>query len=139
MSARSNLIRLTVAVALCLSFWWISRHQHIISTIHKALTVLPFFLLFLGLSGTFNVFDMDSYVSSKVEIKNSEGKKENLLADTRTGLYKECLSSMEKKGSLIFGEGGCGKYHSIWFQNKQIGKIDMLRKWVPLTYCCILV
>lgn len=122
MSARSNLIRLTVAVALCLSFWWISRHQHIISTIHKALTVLPFFLLFLGLSGTFNVFDMDSYVSSKVEIKNSEGKKENLLADTRTGLYKECLSSMEKKGSFIFGEGGCGKYHSIWFQNKQIGK-----------------
>lgn len=122
MSARSNLIRLTVAVALCLSFWWISRHQHIISTIHKTLSVLPFLFLFLGLSGTFNVFDMNSYLDAKVEVKNDEGKKDNLLADTRTGLYKECLSSMEKKGSFIFGEGGCGKYHSILFQNKQIGK-----------------
>ena len=120
-SARSSLIRITIAILLCLSFWWISRHLRLISNIHKILCVLPFILLFLGLSGTFNVFDMDSYIDTKMEVKNAEGRKEDLIADTRTGLYVECLSSMDKKNTFLFGEGGCGKYHSKIFKNGLIG------------------
>lgn len=120
-SARSSLIRISVAILLCLSFWWISRHLRLISKIHKILCILPFVLLYLGLTGTFNIFDMDSYLDTKLEVNNAAGNKENLTADTRTFLYKECLSSMDTKDSFIFGEGGCGKYHSIFFKNKLFG------------------
>ena len=96
MSARSNLIRITVAVALCLSFWWISRHQYIISTIHKTLSVLPFLFLFLGLSGTFNVFDMNSYLDAKVEVKNDEGKKE-VMSALIVGFCRKVQKKQQKK------------------------------------------
>lgn len=119
--ARSNLIRVSVAVALSLSFWWIGRHQRMISAIQKVLSVLPFVLVFLALSGTFNIFDMKSYLGSGLEVENTVGEKENLAVDTRTFLYEECLSSMEKKGTFLFGEGGCGKYYTKAFKNALFG------------------
>ena len=119
--ARSSLIRVAVSIVIGLSCYWIGRHRRIVSLAQKVLAVLPFVLFFLALSGDFNIFDMESYMGPGVEVENVAGEKENFMADSRTFLYEECLSSMDRKDSFLFGEGGCGKYYTEAFKNALFG------------------
>ena len=64
---------------------------------------------------------MQSYIDREVVVEGAAGATENMLADTRTFLYQETLTSMNKHNSFLFGEGGCGKYESLAFKNDLIG------------------
>lgn len=120
-SARSNIIRVIMAIGLCLSFYYVQRNRRFINMCHKILFALPLLFVALGVSGVFNIFDMQSYLSESIEVTNAAGTKENLMADTRTLLYTETLTSMEKKHSFLFGEGGCGGYVTRFFANTYVG------------------
>lgn len=120
-SARSNTIRIIVALAIALSYRFVLLNPRFVSMLQIMLFVIPIVLLGLGVCDIFNVFDMQSYVHHDFVVKGATGEDENMLTDTRTFLYQETLSSMDKHGSFLFGEGGCGKYESLAFKNKIIG------------------
>lgn len=121
-SARSNIIRVFIALSIALSWQFISLHSRLISMIQRILFLLPFVFLTLGVTHVFNIFDTQSYIKEDIEVTNTAiGTSENALSDTRTGIYKELLTSMNKHKSFLLGEGGCGKYESTLFANKFIG------------------
>lgn len=102
--ARSNLVIPLVCFLLGLMIKWNSfdKIRHII----WLFIIAPFILLYLGISGTFNVFEADKYVTDT-------SLKEGTLSDTRTFLYYEVLVSSIKNESLIWGRGIGRGYESV--------------------------
>jgi hypothetical protein len=76
--------------------------------------ITPFLLLFLGVSGNFNVFQPFEADDTSLVV-SSQGTEENLITDTRTFLYYEVFTSMNDHNSFIWGEGAAGKYTSNFF------------------------
>lgn len=120
-AARSNTIRIVMALVIAFSYKLVINHTRLFATLHRVLFIIPIIFLFLGVSGEFNIFDMQSYINHKVVVHGAAGESDNMLADTRTLLYRENLTSMDKHNSFLFGEGGCGKYESLIFKNNVIG------------------
>lgn len=78
--------------------------------------VMPLVFFVLGISGKFNIFEMDKYLDeNKVEA--------SLIADTRTFLYYEVLTELDEQKSLVFGLSSAGGYYSIFSESiaEQIG------------------
>lgn len=116
-TARSNDIRIILALLLAVSYYMLPKTQSRIfalSLVHKILFFLPVIFISLAIWGNFNVLNMDSYLG-ELKMKNTEGQQENLTDDTRTFLYKETLATLVNNNTLIFGEGGCGKYDTDFF------------------------
>lgn len=118
---RSSTIRICVALVIAFSYRFVINYTRFFVALHKVLFVLPIVLFILGITGSFNIFNMHSYIDREVVVEGAAGATENMLADTRTFLYKETLTSMDKHNSFLFGEGGCGKYESLVFKNNIIG------------------
>ncbi len=118
---RSSTIRICIALVIAFSYRFVIYYTRFFIALHKVLFVLPIVFFILGVTGTFNIFNMQSYIDREVVVEGVEGNTENMLADTRTFLYRETLTSMDKHHSFLFGEGGCGKYESLAFKNKLIG------------------
>lgn len=118
---RSNTIRICVALVIAFSYRFIINYTRFFFALHKVLFVLPIVFFILGVTGSFNIFNMQSYIDREVVVEGAAGATENMLADTRTFLYQETLTSMNKHNSFLFGEGGCGKYESLAFKNDLIG------------------
>jgi hypothetical protein len=67
---------------------------------------LPFVFLFLGVTKTFNVFQIDEYVKgtyTEKKIIAGQVKEMDLKADTRTFLYKEVIMSAIKNNYILIG------------------------------------
>ncbi len=94
-AARSNVIKFVVPFALgILYFLKPFVGKKLLGLSRTLLMSLPIVLLFLGLTGKFNVFKISDYVTGDYETSNTgTDEKENLTADTRTGLYAEVISS----------------------------------------------
>lgn len=73
-----------------------------------AFVTLPFLLLYLGISGTFNIFEMEQYIKDK---SVSEGT----ITDTRTIVYVEVLSSAINNSYVVWGRG-IGRGYESTFQ-----------------------
>lgn len=107
LGARSNVIKFSVPIILVILYYFnnylslkLMRFSRII------LLTAPILFLVLGLSGIFNIFNIDDYIAqdaTKVSVVNGETIEENLKADTRTFLYLEVLKTAEKYNSWIFG------------------------------------
>lgn len=74
--------------------------------IHISFFVIPIVLLYLGISGIFNIFEMDSYLTSK---KNSN---DLLLIDTRSFIYEDEINSAIKNNYVIWGRTPARGYDS---------------------------
>lgn len=120
-TARSNTIRICIALVLAFSYRFVLNYTRFFVALHKMLFILPIILFILGVTSSFNIFNMQSYIDKKVVVEGVTGTSENMLADTRTFLYQETLTSMNKHNSFLFGEGGCGKYESLAFKNDLFG------------------
>lgn len=85
--------------------------------------ITPFILFSLGLSGKFNVFEMESYLD-----KNKVDKA--LMADTRTLLYYEVLSELDNNNSLVYGLSTAGGYYSAFSESiaEQIGSVKDVKR-----------
>jgi len=87
---------------------------------HILFLILPFVLLLLGLTGTFNVFKMDQYINGNYQTTSYEtGQKEkiSLKADTRTFIYVENIQSALKHNYVLQGRTPANGYDSKYFGN----------------------
>lgn len=79
-----------------------------LKTVHWLFYIGPIILLFLGITGVFNIFkdsisesNYNKYVQTK--IVNGQIHEEKLAADTRTFIYEEVLGSALKHNYIIWG------------------------------------
>lgn len=110
--ARSNLIIPIVSLLLGLTIntgFYTSQFKH---TIWLCI-ITPFILFYTGLTGTFNIFETDKYIKGQ---NISEGT----VADTRTFVYTEVLSSATKNSYILWGRGIGRGYESLFQERRSI-------------------
>ena len=105
--ARSQIIKsavvLLIAVGIC--FRKIIPNV-ILQVVHWACYILPVVLLYLGISGKFNVFeDMASNEGKYTQTKIVDGEvvEEDFSSDTRTFIYEEVITSAVTHNYVIWG------------------------------------
>lgn len=107
--ARSNIIKFTVPLLLSTLYYVpksFAKIGKVFEFVRMTLMIIPFVLFSLGVTGVFNVFEIDKYVKGNYEIskvQNGEIVGGNLTADTRTFLYTEVLQSAFKFDYAVFG------------------------------------
>ncbi|MFT3949345.1 MAG: hypothetical protein QM763_20445 [Agriterribacter sp.] len=116
---RANFLRVSISVLLFALYTLkgVIKHTWLKITCFT-LFLVPFVLIYLGISGTFNIFQPFGEKDEVFVIDNDIGGNENsnLIADTRTGLYVEVLNSVVADNILIFGGGATAKYKSATFE-----------------------
>jgi len=108
LGARSSVIKFGVPVFLMLIYYFRSIISvKIFEFVRIILIVTPFILFGLGVSGVFDVFNMNGYVKGQyqdVEVdENGQKVDDDLKADTRTFLYVEVLYSAKVLNSWLIG------------------------------------
>ena len=105
--ARSQVTK--AAAALLMSVGYIMGqylNDKILKLTHWFFYITPIILLYLGISGVFNIFehfeDTEEYTVTKIRM-DGEIVEENLTADTRTFIYKEVLSSAIQNNYILWG------------------------------------
>ncbi len=114
---RTNIIKIIFSL-LILGIFFIRKYfmNSWIRIVHFIIFASPLLLLFLGITGSFNIFSRMSS-SSDYMMTNSQGKERNMAVDTRTFLYVEVFKSMDNTTDWIVGKSASGSYHSDWFYN----------------------
>ena len=107
LGARSQVIKAGITIIIALGVYF-SKFipTSFLKLIHCLCFGIPITLLFLGISGTFNIFEElskneDKYIEKK--IVNGQVVEENLSADTRTFIYEEVIESAVKHNYVIWG------------------------------------
>lgn len=106
---RANMLNIIVSL-LIMSTYYVRRFIllfNIIPFLRKVLLITPILLLVLGVSGKFNVFKINEYIGDVVVSNN--GKKDNLVVDSRTGIYLDVILALHKEKAYLMGLGGSGK------------------------------
>jgi len=107
LGARSNVIKFGVPLILGTFYYFrffISVRLFEISRL--VFILIPIILFLLGLSGTFNVFKMNEYITGNYTTKTViDGRinEESLTVDTRTPIFKEVISSAIKHDYIWLG------------------------------------
>lgn len=108
LGARSNVIKFVVPFLFLLFYYF--RETVSVKTmeiIRWALIVVPIILFILGVTGIFNVFNMNDYIKTDYEAtavdEGGNRVKTNLKGDTRTFIYVEVLQSASKNNYWLFG------------------------------------
>lgn len=133
LGARSQVIKSAIVLLIASGIYFRKYISiKILKFIHAFCYILPIILLYLGISGTFNIFqDISSnegkYVNKKVV--NGEVKEEDLSADTRTFIYIEVIESALKHNYVIWGRTPARGNDSVTFgsfkaENLKTGKYE---------------
>lgn len=106
-TARSNVIKFLFAFLFGILYYIrFLLSKKIFNSIMLFLLINPIVLFILGITGTFNIFNISEYIEGEyttdVVVKGKK-KDENLTADTRTFLYVEVLSSAINNEYIYFG------------------------------------
>jgi hypothetical protein len=113
---RSNFLRLVVGSLIVLlyysNFYKSVLFKIAFKPVYIFLFSVPIILLYLGISGTFNIFS--DLITTEVLSANIDGAK-NLAADSRTFLYLEVFRSLINEDAFLFGLGASGSYESYSF------------------------
>jgi hypothetical protein len=121
LEARSNLIRIGIAIAVVLASYFHSYvSKKIFLILYTFLFAIPIILFSLGVFQVFNVFQMNNYTSNSLVINGKNGENADLMADTRTFIYREQLGSLLKRHSIVWGESASAGYESISFQESTL-------------------
>lgn len=110
--ARSNMIISVVCLLLGLTInlkIYTSKLKHTV----WLFIITPLILFYTGVTGTFNIFEMDKYIKGQ---NISEGT----ISDTRTLVYTEVLSSATKNSYIIWGRGIGRGYESLFQEKRSI-------------------
>lgn len=104
LDARSNLIKFIVPLLMSLGIYvGLYRRKKLIMLLYYIMLLLPVMLFLLGILGVFNIFEMEKYMDATSKVIVQNGKEINMIADTRTPLYKEVLISAIKHDYFIWG------------------------------------
>lgn len=104
---RSSVIK--YSLPLLISFLYYFRQffffNSLLKTIRIGFLVAPFVFLTLGVSGEFNIFEMEEYFGEQktTRVVNGEIREESLTADTRTSLYEEVINSAINNNYVVQG------------------------------------
>jgi hypothetical protein len=117
--ARSNVIKFLVSIMFSFLFYYKKLFNlKLLKFIFFSCFFLPLIFLFFGLINVFNVFDLEAYVKgdyTEKKIVAGEVQVFNLKADTRTGLYKEAITSAIKNNYVLIGRTQARGYDSDFF------------------------
>lgn len=117
--ARSQMIKATIAILMSVAYVF---SQYVTPKIIKIglwlCYILPIVVLYLGISGQFNIFEdlsknQGKYVKTK--IVNGERIEEDLSADTRTFIYEEVILSALRHNYVLWGRTPARGNDSIAF------------------------
>ena len=106
---RNDMVKMLMAFCIGMSITYCNKKiiTPIFRLMHIVLLLLPIVLLFLGITGKFNVFKMDEYIKGDYHqtIRKADGEiqQDNLKADTRTFLYWNVFYTMKKYDAWIIG------------------------------------
>ena len=106
---RNDLAKIAVAIIIGLTFYLFKRHVplKVLKIVHSFLLLAPFLLLYFGINGSFNIFNMNEYIKSDIKrnTQNEQGMtyEDDLKADTRTFIYRNVFYTMEKYDAWILG------------------------------------
>lgn len=131
--ARSQVIKsfFTLCMSACILFHKFFTNK-ILKFLHWTFYILPIILLFLGISGQFNIFeDLSKNEGKAVERKmvNGQWVEEDLSADTRTFIYEEVIGSAIRHNYIWFGRTPARGNDSMSFgsysaENLKTGKYE---------------
>lgn len=112
---RSNIIKITFSVVLVIIYWARNYIPKIsLRFLRFFLFALPLVLLTLAITGKYNIFSELGSQEGYTTL-NTKGEVENLMADTRSGLYRDVLATMEQSENWLMGEGAGGRYQTERF------------------------
>lgn len=128
MSSRGYVIRIIFATAIA-GLYYLNLYFHnitikTIKLLFFILLITPLTFLYLGINGTFNIFDINSYYSKNVTTKESG---ESLTVDTRSFLYRGIYKSVYSNGNILIGNSAIGSY-IINEENEQTGIKELDQK-----------
>lgn len=107
LSARSQVIKSAMVLLVSIGIFYRKFVTYrLIKFAHWVFYISPITLLFLGLSGTFNIFEnLASNKGNYIETKIVDGQivEEDLSADTRTFIYEEAIESAFKHNYVFWG------------------------------------
>ena len=117
--ARSNVIKFLVPVLLSYMIHFKKTvNSNYFKLVSKLLFIAPIVLLLFALTGFFNIFKLDEYVTgeySQKKIVAGEYREINLKVDTRTFIYEEVINSALKNNYVLFGRTPARGYDSNYF------------------------
>lgn len=107
-AARSNVIKFGVPFIILLIYYFRNKISvNIFEVSRLALFIIPIVFLFLGITGTFNVFNIKEYFKDEITATgvDNEGNRVdmNLVEDTRTFIYDEVLRSAVNNNYWLLG------------------------------------
>lgn len=117
LGARSSILRFAISIFFAIIIYfqkYIPRFAIKITLI--TLVVSPIVFLWLGISGQFNIFQIQEELGwNEVSVQDSfnKGEQENLTADTRTFLYIEEIQSALDNNYVLYGRSFARGYDSI--------------------------
>lgn len=127
-SMRANL--LNIVIAYLISFTYYFRRIKLvlpnIKIVRKFLLLSPLILIVLGLSGIFNVFQIGEVIG-EFNIESKEGSKDDLVVDSRTGIYLDVILELNKEKAFLWGLGGSGKTDT-YLTEKEWSNFDEIYK-----------
>lgn len=120
LGARSSVIRFAVSAVLALAIYFKRIIPSVlIKSICVVLLITPIVLLYLGVSGIFNVFKIQEELGIEeysVDSSFNNGETEDLTSDTRTFLYVEEIQSAINNNYVVFGRSLSRGYDSYVIQ-----------------------
>ena len=107
-------------IILSLSTYYIKSNVMLVlfKILRKAFLFLPLLFVFLGATGTFNVFNFGEKFDS-IELANEEkDQKQDLLVDSRTEIYIDVHTALLYQNRVLFGLGGVGTTKTFLTKDK---------------------
>ena len=113
LESRSNVLNIIVALLIVITYYFKNSHltHPFIKLIRGVLLITPVVLLILGVFGIFNIFLIGEYLS------NDENMEE-ILVDSRTGIYTDVFTQLKKDNVILFGLGASGKTDTYLLDSK---------------------
>lgn len=124
LGARSNVIKFAVPILISSIYYYrqfISNNHF--ELVRKLLFITPFILFGLAITGVFNVFKMEEYISGEYEsvsVNAAEESTQNLIADTRTFLYVDVLKTADKYNTWWIGRSPARGNETEYFEESDV-------------------
>jgi hypothetical protein len=106
-TVRSNILNLSIAFLIMITYYCRNWMFPLLKRLRIVLLLSPIIFTFLGVTGTFNVFRISEFVAKHklFETQNTE----EILIDSRTAIFEDVFSEIEKQNAYFLGLGAAGK------------------------------
>lgn len=129
--SRSDMLKFTVSILLGVTLWipYIWRSKKMALSITYGLLTLPVVFFILGITNTFNIFNIEQELGleNKFIMKSNKGNEYSALTDTRTFLYVEEIQSAIRNNYTLLGRSIARGYDSMAF-GEEIDKAKGIKR-----------